>query len=421
MRPDAAPGQGHERDRRSSGWRALSVLFVLCIGVIAVLALRNARKPPPHARAEILLPQVRVRRVGIAEVPVVVRGFGTVSPKVEVDIVPEVAGRVVYVHSELKTGGLIRAHERILQIDPLDYELAVRQARAGVEEAQARLDVETAEAQLRRRLNPEAEPDSPLVDREPQIRQARASLESAKAQLAVAERRLQRTAISLPFDVLVAGEAVDLGHYLTPGQAVAKAYGTDAFEIEVGLEDRELAWIDELKEYLTLDADSSGGRRLAVDVKATLAGGRRTWDGHIVRAAGRVDGSSGTVPLIVEVQRPLDVVGDRPPLLPGTSAEVLVAGGTLENGVAVPRDAIADGNRIWLVQDGRLHMQEVDIAWADEAFAYVASGLPDGAAVVTGPMDDLVEGMQVRTQPDVAERGKRDHLETETLYDKERQ
>ena len=421
MRSDAAPEKRNERGHRSRRWRLLSFLLVLCVGVIALLVLQNLRKPPQRARAEVTVPKVRVRKVVVADTPVVIRGFGTVSPKVELDIVPEVAGRVVYVHSELKTGGLIRAHERILQIDPLDYELAVRQARAGIDEAQARLDVETAEAQLRRQLNPEADPDSPLVSREPQIRAARASLESARAQLAVAELRLQRTAISLPFDVLVVGEGVDLGHYLAPGQAVAKAYGTDAFEIEVGLEDRELAWVEALKGYLALDVDLSGSGSLAVDVKATLAGHQSTWDGHIVRAAGRVDGSSGKVPLIVEVQRPLDVAGDRPPLLPGTSAEVLIAGGTLENAVAVPWDAIEDGNRIWLVRNGRLSMQELDIVRADERFAYVTSGLPDGAEVVISATGNFTEGMQVRIQPDGTDREERDDSETDTLDDKERQ
>jgi multidrug efflux pump subunit AcrA (membrane-fusion protein) len=104
------------------------------------------------------------------------------------------------------------------------------------------------------------------------------------------------------------------------------------------------------------------------------------------------------VPVVVEVPQPLGPSNGKPPLLPGAFVKVEIGGKTLAGAVAVPRDAIHGGNRVWLVDDGRLHIKELDIVRADKEFAYVTAGIPDSAEIVVSSLDTVVEGMQVRTQ-----------------------
>ncbi|UCD48546.1 MAG: efflux RND transporter periplasmic adaptor subunit [Phycisphaerales bacterium] len=380
--------------------QAVLTFFVLAVGIAILMLFLKFRKSPERAEQSLPAPLVQVRPLKAADVQMVVEGYGTVSPKVRVEIIPEVAGKVVFVHSELKAGGIIPAHEQIVQIDPRDYELAVRQAEAAVAEAQVRLDTETAEAAVARRewqqLHPETEPSSPLVLREPQIRQARATLESAKAQLATAELHLERTTISLPFDVLIASETVDLGQYIGIGQALASAFGIDAFEIEVPLEDRDLAWFNVFQGSTALASNTGQTDRVRARVHADFAGQEHVWTGHVTRTTGQVDPLSRMVPVVIEVPRPLDISEGKPPLLPGAFVKVLIAGKTLENAVAVPRDAIRGQNNVWLVNNGRLHVTELDVVRTDREFAYVTSGLPEGATIVTSALDAVVDGMTVR-------------------------
>jgi len=404
--PDATERQEKRADRGSRLLQALCALLLLAVGVAIVTAFLKLKKPPAQVEQVVLAPLVQVRRLDVADRQMVIEGYGTVSPKVEVDIIPEVGGKIVYIHSELKTGGVVPAAEKILQIDPSDYKLAVQQAQASVAEAQVRLDTEIAEADVARKewrqLHPEVEPDSPLVFREPQIRRAKAGLESARAQLSIAELHLQRTSISLPFDVLIVSENVDLGQYVGLGQALAKAYGTSAFEIEVPLEDGELAWFDAFGGSLLQRADSGGAERAAVAVKASFAGAEHTWQGYVVRTTGQVDRTSRMLPVVVEVPQPLEPSNGKPPLLPGAFVRVEIAGKTLAGAMAVPRDAIHGGNRVWLVDDGRLHIEQLDIIRADKDFAYVTAGIPDDALIVVSSLDTVVEGMQVRTQAGAA-------------------
>jgi multidrug efflux pump subunit AcrA (membrane-fusion protein) len=109
------------------------------------------------------------------------------------------------------------------------------------------------------------------------------------------------------------------------------------------------------------------------------------------------------VPVVVEVPRPLDASDGKLPLYPGTFVKVLIAGRTLENAVAVPRDAIRDRNIVWLVDDGQLHITPLDIVRADDEFAYVTSGVPDGALIVTSALDVAVDQMAVRIPQDSTE------------------
>jgi len=389
----------------SGGWvQGLIAIIVVVLGVLGAYVLINMRKPPQRKEPEKLPPLVEVERLQMRDIQMVVSGYGTVSPKVEVEIVPEVPGKVVNVHPQLKAGGLIRANEQILQIDPRDYELAVQQANAAVAEAQVRLDTETAEAQVARKeweeLHPNTEPNSPLVLRLPQIRRAEAALESAKAQLAMAILKLERTSLLLPFDALVITERVDLGQYVVVGQSLGVAYGIESVEIEVPLEDNELAWLDVFENPVALNGSKPPVKRTTAQVKADFAGSENIWEGRVVRTTGQVDKTSRMVSVVVEVANPFDTSGGRPPLLSGVFADVLIEGNILKDAIAVPRDAIREGNRVWVVNDGRLHIRTLEIARTDKNFAYITSGLDDGAEIVVSSLDAVVNGMPVRTPAD---------------------
>ena len=395
----------NHRQRTGRGLlQALLAIVIVGIGIAGAVAFIMLKKPPERKEQDLKAPLVEVVQLRSKDIPMVVQGYGTVKPKVEVDIIPEVAGKVVYIHPELIVGGLIGANQTILRIDPRDYELAVRQAEASVADAKVLLETEQAEAEVARtewkQLHPDTEPSSPLVLRQPQISKAKALLDSSEAQLATAQLRLERTNLSLPFDILITTESVDFGQYVVMGQPLAKGYGTDSVEIEVPLKDSDLAWFDVFGNSIFSNGDSNSAKGTPAEVKANFAGTEHTWKGVVVRTAGQVDKISRMISIIVEVQEPFDARDGRPPLLPGVFAEVLIQGKTLCNAVAVPRDAIRQGNRMWIVNGNRLVVRPLDIVRADKSFAYLVSDDLDNAKVVISSLDAVVDGMEVRTEAD---------------------
>lgn len=380
-------------------------LIIIVLGVLATVILVVSRKSPERVEVQTPAPLVDVQSLSVRDINMVISGYGTVSAKVEVEITPQVSGNVVLVNPQFRAGGFIPAGKTILKIDPRDYELAVQQAQAAVAEALVTVDTEKAEAAVARKewdqLNPGVEPTSPLVLREPQIRRAEALLASARAKLATARLNLERTIVAMPIDICVLNKQIDLGQYAAAGRAVGNAYGVEAVEIEVPLENDELEWFSVPDGPVSANG-SGAGRTTDAKVTATFAGIEHNWTGYVKRTAGQVDPTSRLISVIVEVPHPYDTDGNRPPLLPGMFVKVEIQGRTLKEAAAIPRYAVHEGSRVWLVEDGRLHIDDLKIARADEEFVYVVNGLNNGAKYVTSSLDVVTDGMKVRTPEDEA-------------------
>jgi RND family efflux transporter MFP subunit len=367
-------------------------IVVLIVGAVAAALIASARKTPPRVDRPPLGPLVEVTPVEVTDVPVVVTGHGEVVARIAVDVVPQVPGQVVRVHPSLVAGGFFRAGEVLVVIEPRDYELAVERAQAAVARAKVTLQREKAEAEVARaewdELHPGEEPTSGLVVREPQVRQAEAELAAAAADLDVARLNLERTGISLPFDGVVVSESVDVGQFVGNGSRLATVYGTDVVEVRVPLESRELAWFD-------IPA-RRGGPGAAAEVSANLGGSRSTWEGRVTRMEAQVDQMSRMVHVVIEVSDPYETSDGQPALLPGSFVDIRIAGRTLHDVVSVPRHAIHDGGKVWVFDEGKLGIREVEIIRQDRQQTLISSGLDDGDLVIVSALDAVTNGMTIR-------------------------
>lgn len=372
-------------------------LLVVVVGAVAAWLLASSRRAPERVERPTLGPLVEVEAARSASVPVVVMGNGEVVPKISVDVVPQVSGQVVGVHPSLVAGGFFRAGQVLVTIDPRDYELAVERAQAAVARALVSFEREQAEAEVAREewneLHPGEEPTG-LVIREPQIRQAEAELAAAEADLSVVRLNLERTRISVPFDGVVVSENIDIGQFVGGAGRLAQVYGTDVVEVRVPLNSRELAWFEV--------PSRGGGSGSEVEISTDFGGSRSVWMGRVIRMEAQVDQSSRMVHVVVEVKDPYLASDDRPALLPGTFVNVRIMGRTLDNVIPVPRHAVREGNHLWVFDDGKLQIRDVEVLRSDREQTLVASGINDGELVIVSSLDAVTEGMKVR---DAAEQG----------------
>lgn len=375
--------------------KGLLPLIVLVLGAAAAAWIVSARRAPDRVERPPLGPMVEVMPARITNVPVVVTGHGEVVPRVSVDVVPQVAGRVVKVHPSLVAGGFFRAGETLVVIDPRDYELVVERAQAAVARAQVSLQREQAEAVVAKEEWDELHPseDAPgLVVREPQIRQAEAELAAAEADLAAARLNLERTHVSVPFDGVVVSESVDVGQFVGSANRLATVYGTDVVDIRVPLDSRELAWFDV--------PSRDGGEGPRAEVSADFGGFKSTWEGRVTRMEAQVDQSSRMVHVVVEVNDPYDSSEGHPALLPGTFVDVRIFGRTLEDVAPIPRYAVRDGDRVWVFDNGTLSIRQVRVLRSDRQQTLVADGIEDDELVIVSSLDAVTDGMAVRNAAD---------------------
>lgn len=372
---------------------------VLAAGVLAGLKLVDLRRKPAAEKQVPLGPLVTVSTVEAKDIQLSVHGQGTVQPRIRVDLVPEVAGRVTWVHAALVDGGFFEANEKLLEIETVDYDLAVDRAKAAVQRAEVALDLERAEGEVAKAewetLHPGKEPPSPLVIRVPQTKRAEAELQAAKADLEKAEHDRRRTALSLPFNGRILSERVDPGQYVTPGQSVATAYGTDVAEIYVPLTAEELEWLDVPTRGLGPAGTSGSGVPTLVYTKTPTAG--PVWRGRAVRTTGQVDPKSRMVTVVVVVEAPFTSSAVRPDLVPGMFVHVRFTGKSLTNAIALPRHALRADDRVWVVEEQRLRIRSVTVWRKDRTNAYVSPELGSKVTVVTSSLDTVTDGMLVRT------------------------
>jgi multidrug efflux pump subunit AcrA (membrane-fusion protein) len=175
-------------------------------------------------------------------------------------------------------------------------------------------------------------------------------------------------------------------------------------EIEVPLEDKELAWFSIPESTISVNGLNDRNKSAVARVQADFAGVSNVWQGSVVRTTGQIDKMSRLISVVVEVPEPFKNSGSKPPLLPGMFVEVLIEGRVLKNAVAIPRDAMHNNNEVWVVKNDQLHVQPLEIVRADKDFAYADSGLDDGDMIIVSSLDAVTEQMKVRiqTEPEAA-------------------
>jgi multidrug efflux pump subunit AcrA (membrane-fusion protein) len=198
--------------------RLVGPVIVLLLTVLVVKVLiQNAPQPevgePETVRIGVYTQPAR-RTGAAAEVTV----YGEVRPRVQIDVISEVAGRITAVSPKFAEGGSLLAGEPLITIEQRDYNVALSEAKARLaarelELAQALADADVAKKQLAAEPSP-----SDLALKKPQIAQARAALEAAEIGLERAESDLQRTRVTLPFDARIIETTVDEGQYLGLGR-----------------------------------------------------------------------------------------------------------------------------------------------------------------------------------------------------------
>ena len=388
--------------------KALLPLFIVAAaGLVAATMIMN--RPPVETLTPVIEPPgVRVHEVTLGDAPLAVASQGTVQPRTESQLVPEIAGRVTWVAPSFAQGGFFEAGDVLVKIDPFDYEQMLVSARSQLAQARLRLAQEEAEAEVAlREWNTLGRGDPrELALRKPQLDDARASVAAAEAGVERATRDLERADIVAPYAGRVRQKNVDIGQYVRVGDGIATVYAVDMAEIRLPLPDGELAYLDLPLSYRGVEQQTQPH----VTLRATFAGEQHTWDGRIVRTESEIDSVSRMVHAIAEVADPYapGPNPNRPPLAVGMYVEAEIGGRTARDVAVLPREALRGRNEVLVVTpEDRLTFRTIDVLRASTESVIVRAGLQAGELVAISPLDTPTEGMRVQladADPDLLER-----------------
>ena len=168
------------REKRPVAFQVSVVAAMIIFAVLVFAVMMSTREKVVRQKMTLPAPKVSVTAAQVGPTRVRITGEGTVSPLREIDIVPQVGGRVVYMSPAMVDGGMFSEGEVLLRIDPEDYKLAVKSAEARVKDLESKMmlteeEAEAAQEEWKIQNNDDGTSPPPLVAKEPQLAAARAA------------------------------------------------------------------------------------------------------------------------------------------------------------------------------------------------------------------------------------------------------
>ncbi len=397
---DAAKPESQFGESRVGLWfrRLLPILVLagaIVFGIILIKTPPRAASRPQQQRQATL---VEVQSITFMTQPVRIEAMGTVTPAKRIELMPRVGGEVQWVSEDLVPGGVFEKDAKILQIDPVDYEIAKRAAEKSVTEARTNLRIEQG-AQAVARQDYEllgeviGEGDRDLVLRKPQLEMAEATVSAAEAELERAQIDLSRTNVKAPFNAIVEGDTVNMGARVTSTTSLTTLIGTDYYWIEAAVPVGQIKWIK------IPGRNSEIGSAVRIYDEAAWGKGQFRI-GTVKQLAASLEEQGRMARIIVAVEDPLGLKGEsKSRLLIGSFIRVEFEGREVENALRLPQSLIHENDKVWVfAAEGTLDIRPVEIAVRARDYVVVTGGLNRGDRIITTEISAPVQGMALRIE-----------------------
>lgn len=379
--------------------RFILPIIIIAIAIVIMMALFSGRKP-----AEVKQPPDKALLVETTQVfkekhQFIVESQGTVMPKINSSLVSQVSGKVIAISPSFVKGGFFKAGDVLVEIEPDDYQTAVKSAQANLARAQATLIEEKAKSKVAERewqqfMKGKA-PD--LYLRKPQLAREVANVQAAEADLEKAKRNLSRTKIIATFNGIVKDKQVDLGQFVNMGTPIATLYGTDIAEVRLPVSDDKMAFMSFSTAFEITTQKPT--------VTFTDVSTQKQKVGTIIRTEGIVDDKNRMVFLVAQINDPYGLEQQGKSMEFGRFVKADIIGKTLPSVAKVKRDYLLEGDRLMVVKDEQLNLVDVTVVKMDNLYTYISNGVENGDKVVTTNLKNPLHGTKVKLVEQMASSG----------------
>jgi membrane fusion protein, multidrug efflux system len=371
--------------RRPSVTKLLIMVGALAVaagGAVAVTRTWASRPAPPQPAAAPRPVSVVAAPVQSHDVPIYLRGVGTVIAFNNVIIRSQITGQLVKI--SFVQGQTVKKADLLAQIDPAPYQAQLDQAVANRDRDQAHL--ENAKLDLKRytELAKEKSIALQLADSQKAIvAQIEAMIKADEAIIASARVNLGYTNLTSPIDGVTGIRQIDIGNIIHPTDANGLVDVTQIEPISLifTLPEADFARVQErmAKGPLTVFVDGQNGQQLD---QGTL----NLIDNQIIQ-------TTGTIRLRAEFPNPKHL------LWPGQLVNARLLLDTRHDALTVDASAVQqgpNGSYVYVIDsDKAVHMQPVRVAQIDSGQALIDEGLRPNQEVVVAGQYKLVPGSHI--------------------------
>lgn len=366
-------------------WRKFLLNLVLIIVVLAgsylLMGYLSSMKTTPESkpRQDTKL-FVRAVEVNYETNSAVISATGRLSSQEEVDLSSEVQGRILSGDVVLREGTKFKKGDLLVRIFDEEVKNNLKASKSRFMNGIAsilpdiRIDYSESYSKYEAFFNSikidKPLPDLPAVDSEKEkVFLASRNILNDYYSIKSAEVRVGRYLMYAPFNGTFTNVFMEVGSVANMGSRIASMIRTDKLELSVPVEAQDIYWI-----------------KIGDKVSATTQDGTHSWKGVVARKSGFVDPGTQSITVFVNLKP-----SPGNPLYQGQYLRATFANKTIENSIEIPRNAIFNKNKVYVVEDGLLVEREVNIHKMTST-TVIFSGLEEKDMVVTEPLINVSEG-----------------------------
>jgi len=333
------------------------VLFLTFIAAEAEKKEKIAVPPPsPSVPIEIMTVQTE-------DLPIVVETVGRIRPDREVLVSAEISGKIE--SYEVDVGDRVTNDQLLVQINPTDYRLALREAKTNLSAALINLSAARKAYERFRTLLPKKVISQDSFDKvEAEFEAAGARREQAEVGVAIARKRLAKAGIGAPFSGMVAERHIEKGQWIAAGMPVMTILDLKRVRAKIFLTEKDFVYID---------------RKDPVEVVAE-AYPEKPLTGSIDKIDIEADTATNTFGVEILIDNPETV------LKAGMSVRAAITAFVLHDIILIPQSVVIfrdRGTEVFIVgDDGRAEVRAIKLGRRSGNLIQVTEGLDVGDRLI---------------------------------------
>jgi len=415
------------------------VLVGIIILVLSIVFKSSPTVQPNFDKARL----VTVKPLILQKSAPSVVAFGRIEPKNSWQAIAEVSGKVVYRYPELEVGRLLPAGTLVLKVDPLEYELKQTQASANVNATNAQLTrllqeqkninaslaierekLALVEQEYQRKLSLQKKKLISSSDLEGQkqtlliqkklvqdlssalslvpddTKVAEAQLNVNQALFIDAQRQLDNTRLTLPFDGRISAVNVEASQAVSVGEVLFEVDKLGVVEVkaELSLQDAEMlmANVGTKAEKGQLPNVESLGFKANI----TLQIGKKVyqWPAKLTRVAGSIDPEQATIGFYLEVDQDIKQldIAKKPLLTKGMFVTANIQG--FASAQFMITEKALHGEQVYVMNENKqLSVRNVQVVFRNKNGVAITGDIKEGELLILNDLIPAIPGMSLKT------------------------
>ena len=324
--------------------KPLSVL-VGCAAIFIALVVVDELEPEATqpVKKEAVLAPVSVLEVTPSQHQSTLTVLGVTAARWPVQLKASSSAQLKWLDESIEPGNLVNKGDVLARLDTSAVDANLAQALSSLKQAELELKQAKHEQTVAlKMLNPKT--SSSFARREPQLLAAKANLKQAKQAYLSAQKLLEESEITAPFDAVIMKRHISPREWIEAGQVTFELAASDSIDIELPISEMHWQQVQAALTEPSITVVSRSGDH---------------WPAKVRYVSPQVDSVTRQRQVVLSVEAPYQ---SKPRLFPNQQVQAVVNLGLKDNVVSVPLSAMTRDGYVWTLDNNdRLRKESVSL------------------------------------------------------------